>query len=108
MFEARDGREGLRLANEIKPSLIFLDYYMPDLNGAQVLRDLRSRPELAHIPVVVHSTKTFDEAELRFFREQSISVFPKQALTLPDSAIRLRELMQALTAHAEAEKRSNV
>ncbi|MGA2250905.1 ATP-binding protein [Terracidiphilus sp.] len=104
MFEARDGREGLRLANEIKPSLIFLDYYMPDLNGAQVLRDLRNTPELARIPVVVHSTKTFDEAELRFFREQFVSIFPKQALTLPDSAIRLRELMHALTAHAEAEK----
>ena len=108
MFEARDGREGLRLANEIKPSLIFLDYYMPDLNGAQVLRDLRSTPELAHIPVIVHSTKTFDDTELRFFRDQSITVFPKQALTLPDSAIRLRELMHALTVHAEAEKRSNV
>jgi signal transduction histidine kinase/CheY-like chemotaxis protein len=108
MFEARDGREGLRLANEIKPSLIFLDYYMPDLNGAQVLRDLRSTPELAHVPVVVHSTKVFDEAELRFFRDQSVTIFPKQALTPPDSAIRLRELMHALTAHAEAEKRSNV
>jgi signal transduction histidine kinase/CheY-like chemotaxis protein len=107
MFEARDGREGLRLANEIKPSLIFLDYYMPDLNGAQVLRDLRSTPELAHIPIVVHSTKTFDEAELRFFREHSVSMFPKQALTLPDSAVRLRELMHALTAHAEAEKSRN-
>jgi CheY-like chemotaxis protein len=107
MFEARNGREGLRLANEIKPSLIFLDYYMPDLNGAQVLRDLRSTPELAHVPVVVHSTKTFDEAEMRFFRDNSVAVFPKQVLTLPDSAIRLRELMHALTVHAEAEKNRN-
>ncbi len=107
MFEARDGREGLRLANEIKPSLIFLDYYMPDLNGAQVLRDLRNTPGLAHIPVVVHSTKVFDEAELRFFHEHFITIFPKQALTLPDSAVRLRELLHALTTHAETEKRSN-
>jgi hypothetical protein len=44
---------------------------------------------------------------MRFFHDYSVSVFPKQALALPDSAIRLRELMYALTAHAEAEKSRN-
>jgi signal transduction histidine kinase/CheY-like chemotaxis protein len=108
IFEARDGREGIRMARELKPSLIFLDFYMPDLNGAEVLRDLRSSPELAETPVVLHSTKMLDEAELRFFGGKSIAVFPKQALTLPDSAARLRDLMATLTAHARTEKSANV
>jgi signal transduction histidine kinase/DNA-binding response OmpR family regulator len=108
IFEARDGREGIRMARELKPSLIFLDFYMPDLNGAEVLRDLRSSPELAETPVVLHSTKMLDEAELRFFAGNSIAVFPKQALTLPDSAARLRDLMATLTAHARTEKSANV
>ncbi|MFC5863655.1 ATP-binding protein [Acidicapsa dinghuensis] len=107
IFEARSGREGLRLADEIKPSLIFLDYYMPDLNGIEVLRDLRNSPDLARTPVIVHSTKTFDELELQFFRDHSVSIFSKQALTHPDSAARLRELMDTLAAHAGIENNAN-
>lgn len=108
IFEARDGREGIRMAKELKPSLIFLDFYMRDLNGAEVLRDLRSTPELAETPVVLHSTKALDDAEQRFFSGRSIAVFPKQALTLPDSAAQLRDLMATLTAHVRAEKGANV
>lgn len=108
IFEARDGREGVRMANELKPALIFLDFYMPDLNGTEVLRDLRSSPGLAETSIVLHSTKTLDESELRLFSGNLIAIFPKQALTLPDSAARLRDLMATLTAHARAEKNANV
>jgi signal transduction histidine kinase/CheY-like chemotaxis protein len=107
IFEARDGREGLRMANQLKPDLIFLDFFMPDLNGVEVLREFKSSPDLARIPVILHSTKSFDDEELRFFRHHSIAMFPKQALTLPDSAERLRELMATLTAHARIEKNAN-
>lgn len=107
IFEARSGREGLRLANEIEPSLIFLDFYMPDLNGIEVLRDLRNSPNLAETPIIVHSTKTFDEMELRFFRDHSVTVFPKQALTQPNAGTRLRELMDTLIAHARFQNSAN-
>lgn len=107
IFEARDGREGIRMANELRPALIFLDFYMPDLNGVEVLRDMRSSPDLAETPIVLHSTRALDDAELRLFGDHSVFVFPKQALTLPDSATRLRDLMAALTAHARAEKGEN-
>jgi CheY-like chemotaxis protein len=73
---------------------------MPDLNGMEVLKDLRNTPELADIPVVLHSTKVLDEAELKFFRENTIAIFSKQSLTLPDSAARIRELMDTLAQHA--------
>lgn len=100
VFEARDGREGLRLARDLNPAIIFLDFYMPDLNGMEVLKDLRNTSELADIPVVLHSTKVLDEAELKFFRENTIAIFSKQSLTLPDSAVRIRELMDTLAQHA--------
>jgi signal transduction histidine kinase/CheY-like chemotaxis protein len=107
IFEARDGREGLRMAREIKPALVFLDFFMPDLNGAEVLREFKSTPDLSAIPLVLHSTKMLDNEELDFFRAQSVAIFPKQVLTLPDSAQRLRDLISAMTAHAQAEKSKN-
>jgi two-component system, OmpR family, phosphate regulon response regulator PhoB len=44
------------LAQE-KPDVIILDIMMPDVSGMEVLRYLRTQPDLAAIPVVVVSAK---------------------------------------------------
>jgi signal transduction histidine kinase/DNA-binding response OmpR family regulator len=105
VFEARDGREGLQMAHELRPSIIFLDFYMPGLNGLEVLKDLRNSPDIAETPVVLHSTKVLDGSELDFFRGNTIAIFPKQNLTLPDAGIRVRELMNTLAAHTKKDDR---
>jgi PAS domain S-box-containing protein len=50
---AADGEEGLRLAREILPSVITLDVVMPEKDGWDVLRSLKSERALADIPVVM-------------------------------------------------------
>ena len=50
---AADGEEGLRLARELRPSLITLDIVMPGLDGWGVLKGLKADPTLAAIPVMV-------------------------------------------------------
>lgn len=107
IFEARGGREGIRMAHDVQPSIIFLDFYMPDLNGADVLKDLRNSESLAHTPIVLHSTRSLDEGDLEFFRRNHVTIFPKQMLTMPDAASRLRELMFTLLSHASAGKDAN-
>jgi signal transduction histidine kinase/CheY-like chemotaxis protein len=52
---ASGGREGLRLAREIRPAAITLDVMMPDLDGWTVLAAIKGDPELAEIPVVLAS-----------------------------------------------------
>jgi sigma-B regulation protein RsbU (phosphoserine phosphatase) len=44
---AGDGKEGLRLAKEIKPALIICDWMMPETNGLDVCRQIKAIPELA-------------------------------------------------------------
>lgn len=100
VVEARDGREGLALAEDLLPSLIFLDFYMPDFNGAEVLRNIRASETIAHTPVILHSTKILDAAEITYFKENSVVVFPKQTLTLPDASTRVRQLIEALISHS--------
>ena len=50
---AADGDEGLRIAREILPSVITLDVVMPEKDGWDVLKLLKSDRKLAHIPVVM-------------------------------------------------------
>jgi two-component system, OmpR family, response regulator len=41
--QAESGREALRLAGELEPDLIVLDWMLPDLNGLEVGRSLRDQ-----------------------------------------------------------------
>src|SRR5215475_11806128 len=50
---AAGGMEGLKLAKELRPTVITLDVMMPDLDGWSVLTALRQDPELADIPVIM-------------------------------------------------------
>ncbi len=50
---AADGEEGLRLAKEQTPDLIFLDVLMPKMDGWAVLTALKSDPKLAEVPVIM-------------------------------------------------------
>ncbi|MEA2645069.1 MAG: hypothetical protein QOE92_152, partial [Chloroflexota bacterium] len=52
---ARDGVEGVDMANALKPALILLDVMMPKMNGLMVLQTLRANPDTESTPVVVLS-----------------------------------------------------
>ncbi len=47
-----------QIATVQRPNLILLDVVMPERNGFQVCRDLKSNPECCEIPVVLVTSKT--------------------------------------------------
>ena len=57
VVSAADGREALQKLQEIRPDVIVLDVVMPNMNGYELLRELRKHPDLAKVPVVVCSVK---------------------------------------------------
>jgi len=52
---AGDGEEGLRVAREQKPQLIFLDVRLPKMDGMSVLEAMRGDDRTRHIPVLILS-----------------------------------------------------
>ena len=50
---AVDGEDGLRQARELRPALITLDVVMPGRDGWSILKELKSDPDLADIPVLM-------------------------------------------------------
>ena len=52
---ASNGKDGVKLAREIKPNLITLDILMPEMDGWSVLRTLKADPQVSSIPVIMAS-----------------------------------------------------
>jgi PAS domain S-box-containing protein len=57
VVKAATGREGLDLARQRRPDVIVLDLLMPDLDGFQVLDELKADPKTAHIPIIILTCK---------------------------------------------------
>jgi adenylate cyclase len=53
VITADGGQEGLDFARKMRPSVITLDVFMPDLDGWSVLEVIKHDPELSHIPVIM-------------------------------------------------------
>jgi len=50
-FLAKDGLSGLKLAQEKQPSFILLDWMMPDMDGLEILSELKHDARTENIPV---------------------------------------------------------
>src|SRR5215211_2619422 len=62
-FEVNNGEAAIKALDEIRPSVVLADIYMPGKNGYQVCSFVRSHPVFAKIPVVllVGAFDAFDE-----------------------------------------------
>lgn len=54
-LEAKDGVEALALARSERPDLVVTDLLMPTMDGHELVRQLRSDPELAPMKVIFYS-----------------------------------------------------
>lgn len=55
---AEDGMTALKIMRVVRPDIIFLDRYMPEMNGTELLRFLKSDQDLQSIPVIMVSTSS--------------------------------------------------
>lgn len=76
-IEASNGREGLNLVREIRPDGIILDLLMPEMTGFAVLKELRSDPETAKLPVLVSTSKRLTDSEKNFLEQNATGILPK-------------------------------
>ena len=52
IFEAVTGEEGVKLAGECHPDLILMDIQLPEIDGYEAARRIKSDPALSGIPII--------------------------------------------------------
>lgn len=84
VLQAADGREALVLARRERPDLLLLDVMMPELNGFEVLREVKADEQLKDAPVIMISALSEMESIV-----QCIAAGADDYLTKPFDAVLL-------------------
>jgi signal transduction histidine kinase len=121
---ASDGREGIEKAEALRPDAVVTDLMMPGVPGETLVRELRGRPALADIPIIVltaradqrqrnallregasdYVTKPFDPDELRARVRNVVAVKRARAVLAAELDARSGDL-EALAAEVARRKR---
>jgi CheY-like chemotaxis protein len=60
---AANGREALEILTEQAPQVVLLDLLMPEMNGFELLKAIRSRPEWERLPIIIVTGKEISPAD---------------------------------------------
>ncbi len=64
--EAENGREAVRIAEQMKPDVVLMDFSMPGLNGLEATRQIKQRvPDVKVLVLTRHANREYIESILR-------------------------------------------
>lgn len=91
VVEAEDGSSGLAIVRQLHPPLVLLDIGLPDIDGLEVVRQLRADAAVADIPVIAISASA-----MRGDRELFLAAGCDDYLAKP---IKVAELLHLVETH---------
>jgi len=89
--EASNGNEALSILKEVPVDMVFTDLNMPEMDGEQLLKRMKSSPKLFNIPVVIISSTANTQKEKKLLEDNAAKVFSKP-ISLPE----LREYLETI------------
>lgn len=93
---ARDGLECMQLIRQEVPDLVILDMLMPRMDGFAVIRELRSDPQFAGLPVIVLTTVIEDAAYRRYELEVGMAMDVQAFIEKPVPPLELLKRVSAV------------
>jgi DNA-binding NarL/FixJ family response regulator len=106
VISAKDGREALQRVDEYKPHLIVTDIAMPEMNGYELIRQVRTRPAFRLLPVIFLTAHTSVEERIKGYQIGCDNYLPKP-FELEELGVVIRALLER-SQLIEAEWRSRL
>jgi two-component system cell cycle response regulator DivK len=67
VVEAVTGLEGVRAAERENPALILMDIQLPEIDGYEATRRIKSLPERKHIPIIIITSYALSGDDLKAY-----------------------------------------
>ncbi|MCG8700891.1 MAG: ATP-binding protein [Bacteroidales bacterium] len=77
VYEANNGAEGLKVAKKNIPNIIISDVMMPEMDGVEFCKQLKSTLEVSHIPVILLTAKVNVESRTEGYKAGADSYLAK-------------------------------
>lgn len=90
---AHNGTEGVQKFKEAKPDLVLLDLFLPDLNGFEVLRQIRQDPVGYTTKVMVLSNASEEQNIKEAQRLNVVEYLIKANFSLPEVVEKIRAVL---------------
>ena len=94
VYQVRNGEEALRRVQSVRPDLILLDLGLPDMDGKEVIRELR---EWAIAPIIVISVRD-EESEKVDSLDTGAHDYVTKPFTIPELLARMRATLRSVGA----------
>lgn len=94
VIEAAEGNEGLVLARQHLPDVIFLDFVMPEMSAFDVIDELKRDPTTRNIPIIIYTSKNLAVDERNRLEQEASAILSKQSLSREIAIARIREALE--------------
>jgi two-component system chemotaxis response regulator CheY len=65
VLEAVDGKDGLEKSKKTDVDMVITDLNMPNMDGIQMIREIRALPKYKFIPIILLTTESQDEKKMQ-------------------------------------------
>ena len=94
VYQAREGKEGVRRVALVRPDLVLLDLGLPDMDGRDVIQQLRER---SIAPIIVISVRDEESEKVRCLDTGAHDYITKP-FTMPELLARMRASLRSVNA----------
>lgn len=105
VIAAENGKEALGLVDEFGPHLIVTDITMPQMDGYEFVRRVRTRPAFRLLPVIFLTERTTTQERIRGY-QMGCDNYLAKPFELPELGAVIRSLLDRYALIAQAPSRS--
>jgi CheY-like chemotaxis protein len=92
----RNAKEALDRSSASAPDLLITDYKMPDLDGRQLIQQMRSKTELSRLPILIMASKSDQNERLGMLRD-TVEDFLEKPFFLRDVLQRIKRVIDKIS-----------